>query len=128
VFWFGFQKQEELPMFYGVADALVLPSLYEPWGVVVNEAMASGLPVLISKNAGCRPDLVEEGWNGLLFDPSSRDSIAHCLRAFARLSDEQLAAMGEHSKERISGWDYGAALAGFQRALHAVAARCRAAP
>jgi glycosyltransferase involved in cell wall biosynthesis len=127
VFWFGFRSLEELPLFYGVADAFVLPSLYEPWGLVVNEAMASGLPVLVSRTAGCRPDLVEEGGNGLLFDPSSVDSIARCLRAFARLGDEQLAAMGERSARRISGWDYEAAVAGFRRALEAVAARSRAA-
>jgi glycosyltransferase involved in cell wall biosynthesis len=128
VLFCGFRRQEELPVYYGVADALVLPSLYEPWGLVVNEAMASGLPVLVSKTAGCCRDLVEEDANGWSLDPKDLDSIVGRLRAFSRMNDEQLEHMGGRSRQRISGWDYGAALAGFHRALQAVAARWRAAP
>ena len=59
VHFYGFRQIEESPVFYGLADAFVLPSLKEEWGLVVNEAMASGLPVMVSKTAGCAEDLLE---------------------------------------------------------------------
>jgi 1,2-diacylglycerol 3-alpha-glucosyltransferase len=70
--FFGFRQVEENPCFYALADAFVLPSIYEEWGLVVNEAMASGLPVVVSETAGCAEDLLENchphrvGLNGVL--------------------------------------------------------------
>jgi len=58
VFFYGFRQIEENPVFYSLAEAFVLPSLKEEWGLVVNEAMASGLPVIVSRTAGCAEDLL----------------------------------------------------------------------
>ena len=59
VHFYGFRQIEENPVFYALADAFILPSLWEEWGLVVNEAMASGLPVIVSETAGCAEDLLE---------------------------------------------------------------------
>jgi len=120
VAFLGFQSQVDLPRLYGIADALVLPSLNEPWGLVVNEAMASGLPILLSRSTGCLPDLLEEGVNGFSFDEKNVNSLAACLGEFARRDDQDLARMGARSREIISRWSYAATLAGLRRALEAV--------
>lgn len=63
----GFLNQSEMPGAYAVADALALPSVSETWGLVVNEAMACGLPVAVSDTVGCAPDLVDEGRTGTVY-------------------------------------------------------------
>ena len=120
VFHFGFQEQAELPKFHALADALVLPSLYEPWGLVVNEAMAAGLPVLVAQSAGCRPDLVDEGGNGFSFDETNTAAIVAGLDRFSQLDDEDLGRLGARSAERISHWTIEQSLEGFHQALRAV--------
>ena len=67
VFFYGFRQIEENPVFYALAEAFVLPSLKEEWGLVVNEAMAAGLPVIVSRTAGCAEYLVPQA-------PASRSS------------------------------------------------------
>jgi glycosyltransferase involved in cell wall biosynthesis len=75
------QPPEQLPFYYVLADALVLPSRIEPWGLVVNEALACGMYVLCSRRAGAAYDLIQPGWNGELFDPDVPEELAHHLRA-----------------------------------------------
>jgi glycosyltransferase involved in cell wall biosynthesis len=60
----GFVQREDLAALYALAEALVLPTHSDTWGLVVNEAMACGLPIIVSNVAGCSSDLVEDGWNG----------------------------------------------------------------
>ena len=69
VFMPGFKQKNEIPKYMAVSDVFVLPSISEPWGLVVNEAMAAGLPVLVSKKCGCYPDIVRDSENGFSFDP-----------------------------------------------------------
>ena len=78
----GFKQYPELPLYYGLAGAFVLPSLTEPWGLVVNEAMAAGLPVVVSDRCGCASDLVRPGENGFAFDPCDIEQLAALLGQF----------------------------------------------
>jgi 1,2-diacylglycerol 3-alpha-glucosyltransferase len=97
----GLRSTAELPEFYAFASAFVLPSTREPWGLVVNEAMASGLPVIVSDRCGCAPDLLREGENGFGFAPQNAGELAACLGAMSRVPEEARARMGRCSAERI---------------------------
>lgn len=96
----GFQQADQLPAYYGLASCLVLPSLSETWGLVVNEAMAAGLPVLVSPRCGCVPELVRTGWNGYLCDPLD---IAGMTRSMAVISSPaaDIDAMGAASRRIV---------------------------
>lgn len=104
VHWLGFVQYPELPIYYALASALLFPSIKDTWGLAVNEAMAAGLPVLVSQKAGCTFDLVEDGRNGFLFDPFRVEEIADAMRRMSELSDEARAAMGRRSQEIIAEW------------------------
>jgi glycosyltransferase involved in cell wall biosynthesis len=104
IVWPGFKHFDELPHFYAFAGCLVLPSVMEPWGLVVNEAMACGLPVLVSRKCGCAADLVVEGANGYTFDPADIDALADRLAMIAATSPERRSQMMRHSSEIISRW------------------------
>jgi glycosyltransferase involved in cell wall biosynthesis len=100
----GFVQYDGLPALYARAGAFILPSVSEPWGLVVNEAMAAGLPVLVSKRCGCAPDLVEEGRNGFTFDPYDTEQLAGLMLRLSTMSDAERAAMGQASRQIISRW------------------------
>jgi 1,2-diacylglycerol 3-alpha-glucosyltransferase len=99
----GFKQYGELPAYYGLADAFIHASTTEQWGLVVNEAMASGLPVLVSNRCGCATDLVQEGKNGFTFDPYNIEALAQLMLKLSTLND-QLSTMGSASREIISEW------------------------
>ncbi len=73
----GFAQREDLAGLYALAEALVLPTHSDPWGLVVNEAMACGLPIIVSSVAGCAADLVEDGWNGYVVPPRDVEKAQH---------------------------------------------------
>jgi glycosyltransferase involved in cell wall biosynthesis len=100
----GFKQYPELPNYYGLASAFVLPSISETWGLVVNEAMASGLPVLVSDRCGCAPDLVRDGTNGFTFDPYSVEEIASAMLRVWKMEDGELKRMGAESSRIIAAW------------------------
>ncbi len=102
----GFLQSDALPRWYAHAGAFVLPSVSEPWGLVVNEAAASGLPLLVSSLAGCAPVLVPQpdGMTGSQFDPFDVDAIAQKLTWIAALSDQDRCAMGKKAAETVSHW------------------------
>ena len=99
----GFVNQSEIPQYYGVTDAVVLPSRAEPWGLVVNEAMACGCAVVVSDVCGCAPDLVHEGENGYTFRAGDVEALAQILRELAG-NPERVRAMGRASCEIIKSW------------------------
>lgn len=99
----GFCQYEELPPYYGLAEGFILPSTHEQWGLVVNEAMAVGLPVLVSERCGCAPDLVTEDRNGHTFDPYDAATIAEALHRLPT-DEEALREMGHASRDRIRAW------------------------
>ena len=71
----GYQEYESIRSIYNSASCFVLPSITEQWGLVINEALASGLPVLCSKRAGCAPNLIENNQVGYTFDPFSEKDL-----------------------------------------------------
>ena len=71
----GYQEYESISSIYNSASCFVLPSITEQWGLVVNEALASGIPVLCSKRAGCAPNLIENNEVGYTFDPFTENDL-----------------------------------------------------
>ncbi|MGB8990857.1 MAG: glycosyltransferase family 4 protein [Desulfobaccales bacterium] len=102
VYFPGFKQIHELPAYYGLSRCLITPSSHsEQWGLVVNEAMAAGLPVLVSQACGCAPDLVQEGVNGYLFNPFDVGAMARVMHTMS--SDSlNLQVMGEQSRRIIA--------------------------
>jgi glycosyltransferase involved in cell wall biosynthesis len=90
--------------YYGLARVLVVPSLVDQWGLVVNEGLAAGLPVLVSRGCGAARTLVKEGDNGWTFDPDGVDALALLLRRMSDLPNDELIQMGEKSREIIADW------------------------
>jgi glycosyltransferase involved in cell wall biosynthesis len=99
----GFKQYDELPAYYGLAGAFVLGSTEEQWGLVVNEAMAAGLPVLVSRRCGCAPDLVREGENGFTFDPHDSGELAGLMARVAANADDR-AKMGDAARRTVGEW------------------------
>jgi glycosyltransferase involved in cell wall biosynthesis len=87
-----------------MAEALVHAASIEQWGLVVNEAMASGLPVIVSNRCGCAADLVQCGANGMTFNPSDVNELADCMVQMSRLSRRERDTMGARSREIIGEW------------------------
>jgi glycosyltransferase involved in cell wall biosynthesis len=100
----GFEQYDVLPKWYGAAGCFVLASIREQWGLVVNEAMASGLPVLVSRRCGCSSTLVHEGVNGWTFDPFDIDRIASAMARVANAGESERAALGDASKRIVADW------------------------
>lgn len=118
----GFRNQTELPALYDLCDVFVLPSVGEPWGLVVNEVMNAGRPIIVGDKVGCAPDLVGDGDNGYVVRSGDVEGLADRLSALT--SDPELAAaMGQASLRRISQWSLDLAINGLVRALEVVAPR-----
>ncbi len=112
----GFKQYPELPVYYGLASAFIHASTSEPWGLVVNEAMASGLPVVVSNRCGCAPDLVSDGRNGYTFDPRNVGQLAELMLRIS-IPGPHLSAMSNASAEIISA----CGLSRFAQGLRAAA-------
>jgi 1,2-diacylglycerol 3-alpha-glucosyltransferase len=97
----GFVQREDLGNYYPLAEALILPTHSDPWGLVVNEAMACGLPIIVSDVAGCAPDLVKPAWNGFHVPPAN---VVALNAAMAKLAAQPglREKMASNSREQIS--------------------------
>ena len=98
VHFVGFRKKEALEEYYRAADVLVLPTKSDAWGLVINEAMAQGLPVITTDKCVAGMELVENGVNGYIVPVSDNAALAEAVN---RLLSEDYRAMGEASLEKI---------------------------
>jgi glycosyltransferase involved in cell wall biosynthesis len=103
--WLGFRQPNELNELFALADRTIVPSLSEPWGVVVNEALASGSPVIATDAVGAAHDLVREGVNGAIVPTGD---VTALTRALSRVMPPLNPAEGA-----IKRWDYSFAVEGF---------------
>lgn len=100
----GFIQYESLPAYYGLATALIMPSITDQWGLVVNEAMASGLPVLVSTGSGAAQDLVAQGANGYTFNPYRAEELAQQMVALSDAPASRIREMGAASQAIIKAY------------------------
>jgi glycosyltransferase involved in cell wall biosynthesis len=99
----GFRQYGELPAYYALAKVFIHASTTEQWGLVVNEAMASGLPVLVSNRCGCALDLVQPGVTGFSFDPLNVEQLTE-LMLRCSTPPTNLAMMGKAAADRVAKW------------------------
>jgi glycosyltransferase involved in cell wall biosynthesis len=118
----GFQAPEELPRFFARADVFVLPSRYDGWGVVVNQALGAGLPIICSDMVGAGYDLVEENVNGLKFRAGDATDLEGKM---ARLVTEPalLGPWGDASRAKAAEWTPERGAAKWVEAFQTVLAR-----
>ena len=100
----GFRDYAALPTYYALAEGFVHVSLAEQWGLVINEAAASGLPLLVSRPCGAATTLVHPGENGWLVDPGDTSAITAALAALMRLTPTEQDEMGQASARIVSDW------------------------
>lgn len=109
---------ESLCECYGLAKALVIPSDIDPWGLVVNEGLASGLPVLVSRGCGAAKSLVVDSENGWSFRPGSNEDLAVLLHRLSLLSPTTRQRMGARSREIIASWSLDRFASAVYDAIH----------
>ena len=101
VHFVGFQNLTKLPVYYAIADIFVISSFNECWGLVVNEAMCFGLPIISSNLVGAVPDLVREGENGYIYPCGDVEKLKECLEKII-ISKKLRERFGRKSFEIIS--------------------------
>jgi glycosyltransferase involved in cell wall biosynthesis len=100
-----FQNQSKMPVLYQLADIYCLPSQGpgETWGLAVNEAMASGRPVIVSNKVGCAIDLITESVNGFVFESNNVEELSTILN---KAANSDLKEMGENAQKSIQSWSF----------------------
>lgn len=112
----GFMNQAEMPKAYGISDVLVLPSDgRETWGLVINEAMACGLPAIVSDRVGCWPDLIKEGETGYVYGCS--DIAALSARMNGMIHRDDIASMGARAQAHVANFTVDRAAEGILKAI-----------
>ena len=104
VYFPGFQNRSQISKYYALSDLLVLPSLRETWGMVVNEAMCFSLPLILSDAVGSISDMMVEGVNGFSFSAGDDEGLLSVLDKFINLKPGDQKTMGEESFSIISNW------------------------
>jgi glycosyltransferase involved in cell wall biosynthesis len=112
----GFRNQSELPRYFDLCDVFILPSVHEPWGLIVNEVMNAARAVVVSDDVGCHSDLVDDAKNGFVFPAQDVDALSAALRRF--LEDRSLAQkMGDHGLKTIARYSFEEDIRGLRQAL-----------
>jgi glycosyltransferase involved in cell wall biosynthesis len=120
----GFAQREDLAGLYALAETLVLPTHTDTWGLVVNEAMACGLPIIVSSVAGCSADLVEDGWNGYVVPPRDSEELSVAINTLLRQPGLKQ-QMSTRSSERIRNYSPEACADGLAAAAISTATEAR---
>jgi glycosyltransferase involved in cell wall biosynthesis len=115
----GFQNQSQMGAAYAVGDVLVVTSRHETWGLVVNEAMACGLPALVSRGVGCAEDLILSGDTGEVFDVDDGERLASLIARLAADREERQ-RMSARAVEHVGRFDVSVAAASTVEAVHRV--------
>jgi glycosyltransferase involved in cell wall biosynthesis len=113
----GFRNQTELPAYFALCSVFVLPSVQEPWGLVVNEVMDAERAVIVSDDVGCQPDLVQDEVNGRVFPAGDVAALAAALADVVG-SPERARAMGAAGLAMIRKHGFEEDVAGLRRALN----------
>lgn len=113
----GFVNQTDLPKYYGLSDVFVLPSTYEPRGAVINEAMACGLPVIVTDRCGSIGDIVLDGDNAFVYPAGDAAALAAAMDRLVE-DDALRARMARRSREIIERWSFARGVEGVKDALH----------
>jgi glycosyltransferase involved in cell wall biosynthesis len=108
----GFRNQSELPALYALSDLLVVPSEREPWGLVVNEAMACGTGVVASDQVGAAHDLLAPDCGAVFRANDREDLVAKLMQALPAAAE-----LGRNARRRIADWDFEADVRGLRQAL-----------
>ena len=122
VFILGFKNQGELPCYYDLCMVFVLPSVHEPWGLVINEAMNGGCAVIASDQVGSAYDLISHGKNGFIFKAGDIQELASALKE-ALFDPGRCQEMGKTSLDLISEWGFDRNITGLRSAVKAVTER-----
>lgn len=109
----GYVEGDVLADAYRQADVLVVPSLYEPWGLVVHEGLAYGLPVIVTDQVGAGDDLVDPGRNGYVVPAGSSPALAEAMHAVAGWTEEQWARAARRSSETLAACSLDRAVEAF---------------
>jgi len=99
----GYKSYDDLPIFYGLAEAFIHVSTIEQWGLVVNEAMSAGTPVIVSERCGVARTVVRNGISGIITGTQIAD-ITAAITQFSKMSNEERRAMGNQATEDFAGW------------------------
>jgi glycosyltransferase involved in cell wall biosynthesis len=113
---FGYLEEEPLHELYAQATAMVVPSWYEVWGLVVHEALAHGVPVIATDQVGATDDLVDPGVNGIVVSAGSVEQLVDAMRAVASWTDAERERCRRRSREKLSDWTIERAADAFVRA------------
>ena len=124
-----FSSQEDLRSVFRRSLCFILPSRHgETWGLVVNEAMASGLPVLVSDQVGCTSTLVNDGVNGFTFSPNDPDRLSDLMLRIEKMTEAERLSMGRNSLEIINKWGLDRFCSGIYEAIQFVSSKNKRRP
>jgi D-inositol-3-phosphate glycosyltransferase len=109
-------QRDELKIWYGAADFLVMPSHYDAFGAVAGEAMAAGLPVISTSMVGAEPDLIRDNTSGIVIPPGDADALEMALRRMLE-DGQRRVEMGQRAREVASGYSTPVVMDEFLNAL-----------
>lgn len=127
IHFFGACSPQQVPWYYAFASAVVLPSRGEAWGLVVNEAMACGVPPVVSRQCGSADSLVLHGVNGWTFDADDVEQLYHVLTGVIRMTAEERSSVEKAARRTVAAWSLDTFTQGALHAYIAVRGSGRAA-